>query len=84
MIHILRDGTVQLKGRPAEMMRIAIAGIQSMASDISDWECALADFIAEEARNDQIVDEASDRDVRVEWRNVEFTLDVGRIRPHRP
>jgi hypothetical protein len=86
MIRIFKDGTVQLKGKPALALRMAIAGIREGASrvDCDDWECALAEFIDESIKAGEITDELRDQDIIFKWRDQEFHLHVDGYEPDRP
>jgi len=89
MIRISKDGTVQLKGKPAQILRIAIAGIREEVEcdlpdgscNTDDWPDALAEFIAEDFRKGEVVDEARDQDINIRWHNMEFHHHVDGVQP---
>lgn len=90
MILVFQDGTVQLKGKPAQILRMAIASIREEVGsnrtdlNIDDWECALAEFIAEDVRDGLIEDRARDQDINVKWRDLEFHYHVDGVQPDGP
>jgi hypothetical protein len=81
MIVITSDGEVILRGKTARILYLVVKSIQDRAEgrkwdgDMDDWECALGDFIAEEAENQSIDDGLSDRIMSCTWRGKTFVRE---------